>query len=104
MGASLALISSMATRHILAELADLHARRSGSKIALEAVGGVEAARRVGAGEAFDLVVLASGAMAKLDAHLLAGSRVDVALSGMGPRACRSRASSPTAPSTSASSS
>lgn len=60
-------ISSMATRQVLAELADLYRRASGTKLQIESVGGVDAARRVEAGEAFDLVFLASDALAKLAA-------------------------------------
>ena len=72
-------ISSMATRQVLAELADAYARSSGSEVAIESVGGVDAARRVQAGEAFDLVVLASDAIDRLigSGHVVAGSRVDL---------------------------
>jgi len=58
-------ISSMATRQLLAELTQAYARRSGQTVLIESVGGVDAAKRVQAGEVFDLVVLASDAMAKL---------------------------------------
>lgn len=67
MPSALTLISSMATRHLLAALAQAHAQNGGPAVQLEAVGGVDAARRVMDGEAFDLVVLASDAIAKLDA-------------------------------------
>jgi len=72
-------ISSMATRQVLAELADAHARSTGSEVAIESVGGVDAARRVQAGEAFDVVVLASDAIDRLIAsgHVVSGSRVDL---------------------------
>jgi len=72
-------ISSMATRQVLAELADAYARSTGSEVAIESVGGVDAARRVQAGEAFDLVVLASDAIDRLigSGHVFAGSRVDL---------------------------
>jgi molybdate transport system substrate-binding protein len=77
-------ISSMATRALLAELADAYRQRSGVEVAIESVGGVDAARRVQAGEAFDLVVLASDAIDKLIAagSVVAGSRVDLVLSGV----------------------
>ncbi|NLD70249.1 MAG: ABC transporter substrate-binding protein, partial [Limnobacter sp.] len=52
-------ISSMATRQVLAELAAAWEQRSGMAVAIESVGGVDAARRVQGGEVFDLVVLAS---------------------------------------------
>lgn len=73
------LISSMATQRVLAELIAAPARTVAAEVRLEAVGGVDAARRVAAGEAFDLVVLGSGALDKLVAsgHVLAGSRVDL---------------------------
>lgn len=76
-------ISSMATRLVLAELAAGCAARSGAQVAFESVGGVDAARRVQAGEAFDLVVLASDAIDRLIAsgHALAGSKVDLVRSG-----------------------
>ena len=77
-------ISSMATRQVLAELVQAWRERSGIEAAVESVGGVDAARRVAAGEAFDFVVLAGDAIAKLLAsgHAVAGSRVDVAESGV----------------------
>ncbi len=70
-------ISSMATRAVLAELAAGFEAQSGQKVVIESVGGVDAAQRVAAGEAFDLVLLASDALDKLIAagHVLAG-RVD----------------------------
>jgi molybdate transport system substrate-binding protein len=48
------------------------------------VGGVDAAKRVQAGEAFDLVVLASDAIDKLIAsgHIAAGSKVDLVRCGV----------------------
>jgi len=77
-------ISSMATRALLAELVAAYERRSGDTVTIESVGGVDAARRVAAGEAFDLVVLASDAIAKLAAagHVAAGSEVDLVHSGV----------------------
>lgn len=72
-------ISSMATRQVLAELAAAYRQQSGTEVAIESVGGVDAARRVQAGEAFDFVVLAADAIAKLVAsgHVLADSRTDL---------------------------
>jgi molybdate transport system substrate-binding protein len=66
-------ISSMATRQVLADLVAAYQQRSGAQVAIESVGGVDAAKRVQAGEAFDVVVLASDAMARLQAggHVLA---------------------------------
>jgi molybdate transport system substrate-binding protein len=77
-------ISSMATRLLLAELLAAWQEQGGQPVAMDSVGGVDAARRVAAGEALDLVVLASDAIDKLLAsgHLLAGSRVDLVHSGV----------------------
>jgi molybdate transport system substrate-binding protein len=72
-------ISSMATRALLAELAAAYTALTGVPVAIESVGGVDAARRVQAGEAFDHVILAADAIGKLLAsgHVLAGSAVDL---------------------------
>ena len=69
----------MATRALLAELTAACARETGLQAQIAAVGGVDAARRVASGEAFDVVVLASDAIDRLIAagHLPAGSRVDL---------------------------
>ncbi len=73
-------ISSMATRALLAELTAAY----GQPVSIEAVGGVDAARRVQAGEAFDVVVLASDAIDKLVAagRVVAASKVDLVHSGV----------------------
>jgi molybdate transport system substrate-binding protein len=72
-------ISSMATRQVLAQLVEVFQRQSGWGIQMESVGGVDAAKRIQSGEAFDVVFLASDAIDKLIAsgHLLAGSRADI---------------------------
>jgi molybdate transport system substrate-binding protein len=77
MNAPLTGISSMATRQVLAELADAWQATGGAPVAIESVGGVDAAKRVQAGEAFDLVFLASDALDKLVSagHVL--SRIDL---------------------------
>lgn len=62
---SLTLLSSMATRPLLLDLLQAHQRERGIPVRLESVGGVDAARRVQAGEVFDVVVLAADAMAAL---------------------------------------
>lgn len=76
-------ISSMATRAVLAELVQAWQQQGGRPVALESVGGVDAARRVQAGEALDVVLLASDAIAALIAggHAVAGSQVDWVRSG-----------------------
>ena len=72
-------ISSMATRQLLAELVADWQAQGGEPVDIESVGGVDAARRVHDGEAFDVVFLASGAIAGLEAagRVLPGSRVDL---------------------------
>jgi molybdate transport system substrate-binding protein len=77
-------ISSMATRRILADLAELYQQRTGRQVAITSMGGVDAARMVRADEPTDVVLLASNVMQQLEAegHLVPGSRVDFARSGM----------------------
>lgn len=77
-------ISSMATRQVLADLLELHARQGGPAVQVESVGGVDAARRVQADESFDVVFLASKAIDELIAagKVLPGSRVDLVKSGV----------------------
>jgi molybdate transport system substrate-binding protein len=79
MESPLAGISSKATQQLLAELLRAWQTRSGQAVALESVGGVDAAKRVQAGEVFDLVFLASDAIDRLIAsgHVHAGTRVDL---------------------------
>jgi molybdate transport system substrate-binding protein len=60
-------ISSMAMRQVLTELGDAYGRQSGWEVALVSVGGVDAARRVRDGEAFDFVALAADAIDELAA-------------------------------------
>ncbi len=77
-------ISSMATKALLAELSQAFGTTGLGLATFESVGGVDAARRVQAGEAFDVVVLASDAIDKLMAagSLRPGSRVDLVTSGV----------------------
>jgi len=77
-------ISSMATRLVLGELVELFRKKTGWDVEIESVGGVDAAKRVEAGEAFDIVVLASNAIAHLIAakRVLPDSKVDLARSGV----------------------
>ena len=75
----------MATKPLLADLVALYKAQAPSvQVHVESVGGVDAAQRVQAGEAFDAVVLASDAIDKLIAsgHVLTGSRVDLVHSGV----------------------
>jgi molybdate transport system substrate-binding protein len=74
----------MATRQVLADLVALFHRSSTHRVTVESVGGVDAARRVQAGEVFDAVVLAAHAIDQLIAagRIVAGSRVDLVRSGV----------------------
>lgn len=77
-------ISSMATRNVLADLAGVYEARSGQRVVVESVGGVDAIRRVQAGERFDFVVLAADAIDQLAAtdSVDPGKRIDFARSGV----------------------
>ena len=78
MSARITGISSMATRALLADLAQAYERQTRIAVAIEAVGGVDAAKRVQAGEPFDVVFLASDAIDRLIASgRLSGARTDV---------------------------
>jgi molybdate transport system substrate-binding protein len=81
---ALTLISSMATREVLGELAAIYQRATKEQINAEAAGGLDVAKRVRAGETVDIVVLASDVIDKLIAEgkLLAGSRIDLVQSGV----------------------
>jgi molybdate transport system substrate-binding protein len=83
-GVALKGISSMATRQLLAELVADYKKIVTVDIAIESVGGVDAAKRVQAGEAFDVVVLASDAIDKLIAtgHIDPTSKVNLVNSGV----------------------
>lgn len=74
----------MATQALLAELAAAWHARGGGTLAWQSVGGVDAARRVQAGEPFDLVVLAAEAIDALEeaGRVRQGSRVDLARSSV----------------------
>ena len=83
--AALRGISSMATRLVLADLVAVYAAQPDAlPVQIESVGGVDAARRVADNEVFDLVVLASDAIDKLEAagNVLPGTRVDLVRSGV----------------------
>ncbi len=77
-------ISSMATRQVLADLCAAFEQRSGCEVAIESVGGVDAAKRVRSGEPFDVVVLASDAIDPLIAagRVNAASKVDLVRSAV----------------------
>ena len=81
---ALQLISSMATRKLLDELAAQYTGATGQSVSCSAAGGVDVAKRVRAGEYTDVVVLADNVIDKLiaEGHLLMGGRVDVVRSGV----------------------
>ena len=68
----------MATRGVLAELGERYRETAGRPVETEAAGGVDVAKRVRAGEEFDVVVLASDVIDALigEGRLLPG-RVDI---------------------------
>jgi molybdate transport system substrate-binding protein len=74
----------MATRHVLGELAGSFQRRFSVPVEIESVGGVIAAKRVQAGEDFDVVVLAADAIDALTeaGKVVATTRVAVARAGV----------------------
>lgn len=78
------LISSMATRAVLAQLIAQYQSVTSRTVAFASAGGVDVAERVQAGVAVDVVVLAADAIDRLiqDGKLLAGSRVDLVKSGI----------------------
>jgi len=84
MNTPISLISSMATRQLLAELAARYQSLLPRRIEIESVGGVDAARRVRDGEPFDAVVLAASAIQELieAGKIDARSRVDLVRSGV----------------------
>lgn len=77
-------LSSMATRHALADLCRVYEASGAGRVRFESVGGVDAARRVRAGEAIDLVVLAADAIDALanTGHVVADSRSEIIASSV----------------------
>ena len=77
-------ISSMAMRHALVELGAVYGPQARARVEIVSVGGVEAARRVEDGEAFDFVVLAADAIERLAevGRVDPGSRADLARSAV----------------------
>ena len=80
----IAVISSMAAKSFLADIAAQYERETGTRLALSAMGGVEVMRRVKAGEAIDAVVLSAEQIDQLvaEGRVLAGSRTDLVKSGI----------------------
>ena len=75
-------VSSMATRQILADLIGLYEQRSGCRVTIKSMGGVDAARTVRSGEPTDVILLASNVMEQLETegYIVSGSRADFARS------------------------
>ena len=75
----------MATRRLLGDMIAQFEKTSPHRVALESVGGLDAAKRVRAGEPLDVVVLAREVIDDLigAARIVQGSRVDVAVSAIG---------------------
>lgn len=84
MASPIRIISSMATRQLLADLVAQYRRTSAREVSIESVGGIDAAKRVQAGEPFDVVVLAGDAIDRLleAGRIVPGSRVDLVRSGV----------------------
>jgi len=82
--APLVLLSSMAAREVLRELATAHTQAGGAAVEARAAGGVDVAKRVRAGERLDVVVLAGNVIDELlaEGHLT-GHRIDLVRSGVG---------------------
>lgn len=77
-------ISSMATRQLLIELVASYQEIVLCDIAIESVGGLDAVKRIMAGEAFDVVFFASETIDKLitTGHVAAASKLDLVNSGV----------------------
>lgn len=84
MATTIRIISSMATRQVLADLLAQYTQAGEQPVTVESVGGVDAARRVQAGEPFDVVVLAANVIDQLTqaGHVVPGSRADLVRSGV----------------------
>lgn len=78
-GEPVKVLTSMASRAALAELAEIWNREAGGRVSVEASGGVEVAKRIDAGEPFDLAFLGSDALDTLIASgtVAGASKTDV---------------------------
>ena len=90
--AEISLLSSMATRPLLLALIADFQQLTGTAVRLSAMGGVDAAKRVQAGDVFDVVVLAADALATLAAQghvrnpqAIADSRIAIAVREGAPK-------------------
>ena len=84
MAREIKLISSMAAKDFLLDIAKQYQVDTGNVVSVVTVGGVEVMRRVKAGEVVDVVVLSAEQIDQLiaDGALVRGSRVDLVKSGV----------------------
>lgn len=84
MAREIKLISSMAAKDFLFDIARQYEGESGNTVSVATAGGVEVIRRMKAGEATDAVVLSAEQIDQLiaDGRVVAGSRVDLVKSGV----------------------
>lgn len=84
MASPIRILSSMATKPLLADLIEKFEQTSTTQVIVESVGGVAALKRVQADEAFDIVCLAANVIDQLIAEgkIVAGSRTDLVKSGV----------------------
>lgn len=84
MAREIKLISSMAAKDFLLDIAKQYQGETSNVVSITTVGGVEVMRRVKAGEAVDVVVLSAEQIDQLiaDGALVKGSRVDLVKSGV----------------------
>lgn len=84
MTSTIKVISSMATRQLLADIVErFHAKYPDRSVEVESVGGVDAAKRVQADEVFDVVALSAEAIDKLlAAGKVLAPRLDLVTSGV----------------------
>lgn len=84
MAREIKLISSMAAKDFLFDIARQYEGETGNTVSVATAGGVEVIRRMKAGEATDAVVLSAEQIDQLiaDGRVVAGSRVDLVKSGV----------------------
>jgi molybdate transport system substrate-binding protein len=84
MAREIKLISSMAAKDFLLDIARQYGAETGNVVSVVTAGGVEVMRRVRAGEATDVVVLSAEQIDQLiaDGALVKGSRADLVKSGV----------------------
>ena len=84
MASPIRILSSMATKPLLADLIEKFEQTSAARVTVESVGGVAALKRVQADEAFDIVCLAANVIDQLttEGKIVAGSRADLVKSGV----------------------